>query len=72
MEKYNDLSGNSNISAFEIGNDYIRVCFRGTSKIYTYSNRNAGKRHVDNMKILARKGSGLNGYINSNVKFSYD
>lgn len=32
----------------------------------------AGITHVNNMRILAARGSGLNSYINRNVKFLYD
>lgn len=72
MERYRNSSGNSGVYGYEIGNDYIRVKFSGTSKIYTYSYRKAGSNHVENMKSLARSGSGLNSYINSYVKFKYD
>lgn len=72
MERYRNSSGNSGVYSYEIGNDYIRVKFSGTSKIYTYSYRKAGNHHVENMKVLARSGSGLNNYINSYVKFKYD
>lgn len=73
MERYANRNGNSGVSGFEIGSSYIRVQFKGNAKIYTYSYAGkAGKRHVDNMKSLAVSGSGLGGYINSNVKFLYD
>lgn len=73
MERYANRGGNSGVVAFEIGSNYISVQFRGNSKLYTWSYEGkAGQRHVDNMKSLARSGSGLGGYINSNVKFLYD
>lgn len=72
MERYANRGGNSAVIGFEIGNSYISVQFKGATKIYTYSYGKAGQRHVDNMKSLARRGSGLGGYINSNVKFLYD
>ncbi|GEC78155.1 hypothetical protein [Flavobacterium aquatile] len=72
MERYRNSSGNSGVYGYEIGNDYIRVKFSGTSKIYSYSYRKAGSHHVEKMKSLARSGSGLNSYINSYVKFKYD
>lgn len=72
MERYRNSSGNSGVYGYEIGNDYIRVKFSGTSRIYTYSYGKAGSHHVENMKTLARNGSGLNSYINSYVKFKYD
>lgn len=72
MERYRNSSENSGVYGFEIGIDYIRVKFVGTSKIYTYSYRKAGTHHVEKMKTLARSGSGLNSYINSDVKYKYD
>jgi hypothetical protein len=73
MERYRNSSGNSGVYGYEIGNDYIRVKFTGNSKTYQYSyTGKAGRNHVDNMKSLARSGSGLNSYINSYVKYKYD
>ncbi len=73
MERYRNLSGNSGVSGYEIGTDYIRVAFNGNPKIYSYSNRGrAGRVHVDNMKRCAVNGLGLNSYINEHVKYLYD
>lgn len=72
MERYRNSDGDSGVYGYEIGNDYIRVKFSGTSKIYTYSYRKAGSNHVEKMKSLAKSGSGLNSYINAYVKFKYD
>lgn len=72
MERYKDTGGDSGVSSYEIGSDYIAVKFSGTGKVYTYSYRKAGRTHVENMKQLAQKGSGLNSYINRHVKNLYD
>ena len=72
MEKYANAGGDSGIFAYEIGADYVGVQFTNTGKVYTYSYAKAGKMHVDQMKILARSGSGLNSYIMRNVKNLYD
>lgn len=72
MERYRDTSGDSGVATYEIGTDYIRVQFSGTSRTYTYSYRKAGSTHVENMKQLAISGSGLNSYINRNTKHLYD
>lgn len=73
MERYRNSSGNSGVYGYEVGNDFIRVKFTGNSKIYQYSYQGkAGSYHVENMKTLARNGSGLNSYINSYVKYKYD
>lgn len=72
MERYRNKGGDSGVYAFEIGENYIKVKFNGTTRTYTYSYRKAGARHVDNMKSLAILGSGLNSYINKYVKKLYD
>lgn len=72
MERYSNRSGSSGVSAYEIGNDFIVVKFSGTFRTYTYSYRRAGSAHVENMKRLAKNGSGLNSYINRHVKNLYD
>ena len=72
MPLYNNLSGNSNVYAYEIGIDYIRVQFNGTAKVYQYRYVKAGSYHVEQMKYLAQLGRGLNSYIMKNVRLSYD
>jgi len=72
MERYRNSGGDSGVSSFEIGADYIIVKFSGTFRTYRYSYRKAGQHHVETMKSLARSGSGLNGYINRYVKNLYD
>lgn len=71
MESYRNSGGDSGVSEYEIGSDYIKIKFSGTARIYTYSYRSAGSNHVEKMKNLARSGSGLNGYVNTYVKFKY-
>lgn len=72
MESYRNSSGDSGVSAYEIGTDYIAIKFSSTTKIYIYSHRKAGYTHVENMKRLAQSGSGLNSYVNRYVKNLYD
>ena len=73
MERYRNLGGNSGVSGFEIGPGYIKVKFTGTAQTYTYSsNGRAGSHHVEQMKTLAQRGSGLNSYINRYAKNLYD
>jgi len=72
MERYRNSGGGSGVSAYEIGSDYILVKFSGTARTYRYSYRKAGQNHVENLKRLAQSGSGLNSYININVKNLYD
>lgn len=72
MERYSNRSGSSEVSAYEIGNDFLEVKFSETFRTYTYSYRRGGNAHVENMKRLAINGSGLNSYINRHVKNLYD
>lgn len=70
MERYANRSGDSGVSAFEIGTNYISVMFT-TGRVYNYTYASAGSNHIEQMKILARLGSGLNSYINKYVKYKY-
>jgi len=72
MERYRNSGGDSAVSFFDIGADYIAVKFLGNMRTYRYSYRKAGQYHVEAMKRLARSGSGLNSYINRYVKKLYD
>ena len=74
MEIYKNLSRDSGVTHYEIGEDYIDVKFIGKSTIYIYSNSRTGKRHIDKMKILAMNGQGLCTYITQNpsVKKNYN
>ncbi|MDO9518919.1 MAG: hypothetical protein Q7L19_01735 [Pseudohongiella sp.] len=70
MQRYSDIDRDSGIVAFESGADYIRVRF-SDGAVYLYTNASAGLIHIENMKKLARRGDGLNAYINDHVKKSY-
>lgn len=73
MERYKNKGGDSGVSSFEIAPDFIVIIFKGNTKPYKYSySGRAGQNHVENMKKLARNGSGLNAYINNHVKYLYD
>lgn len=65
MEPYKNLRGGSPILAFEIEPTYIDVQFG--DKVYRYSHVTPGRDHVEQMKALARKGSGLAAYISTNI-----
>lgn len=71
MEKYANNRGNSPVTHFQIEDERITVWFK-VGKSYSYSYRKAGKSHVEQMKLLARSGSGLSAYITRNVRFDYD
>lgn len=72
MNYYANRGGNSNVKGYEIGEDFITVYFKKSSKAYTYSYRSCGSSHVEKMKLLAKGGQGLNGYIKSNVDDDFE
>lgn len=71
MIRYQNLNGNSNVFAYEIGDDYVDVKFIGGS-VYRYSYSSAGSYHIEKMKELAIRGYGLNSYIMTYVKYQYE
>ncbi|WP_199669333.1 hypothetical protein [Coprococcus sp. AF16-5] len=48
------------------------VLFYGTPRVYRYSYKSAGVENVENMKVLAEQGYGLNSFINRYVKYKYE
>lgn len=70
MERYRDVDGDSNVAAYEAGDDFIRVQFNDGS-IYLYTSASAGVLIIERMKNLARSGDGLNAYINRVVRKRY-
>jgi len=70
MKRYKK-TGNTGVSAYEAGPDYIKVKFHDNKRTYTYNYRSAGLAHVEKMKQLAEQGSGLSTYINKYVKDLY-
>ena len=70
MNRYANLNGNSNVIAYEIGEDYIKVQFSDYS-IYEYTYTSAGSYNVEEMKSCALRGYGLNGYIMRNCRYGY-
>ncbi len=70
MERYKNLSGKSGVSAFEIGNDYIKVKFKDGLG-YVYNKSVTGFQNISTMKVLALNGLGLNTFINKSVRKLY-
>jgi hypothetical protein len=72
MKSYRDVDGDSGVSAYEYGNDWIRVQFKHGG-IYEYRASSIGAAHLSTMKRLADSGAGLTTYINTNpeVKMGY-
>lgn len=70
MTRYRNLGGNSGISAYESGLDYIKVRFNdGGLYLYTYSSTGSG--YIEKMKALAKRGVGLNSFIGRYVRKRY-
>jgi hypothetical protein len=70
MEAYKDTDGDSGVTGYEIGPDFIRVQF-STGAVYLYTNASAGARNIEQMKQLAQRGDGLNAFINTTVHEAY-
>lgn len=72
MAIYLNLNGDSGISEYDIGTDYIVIHFRnGRERHYRYDYASAGKTAVEQMKILAQRGCGLNSYVNTYIKQNF-
>lgn len=71
MITYQNLSGQSGVESYDIGDDYIKILFQG-GETYLYSYDHPGKEHVEHMKELAAQGQGLSTYIAQHVKDEYD
>lgn len=66
MQSYKSKSGKpSGVTAYEIGDDFIRVEFNHT-EVYTYSYSSAEPEVVEEMKACARAGRGLSTFISRN------
>lgn len=70
MNHYQNKGGDSNIAAFEIGSDFIKVKFNDNS-VYLYTYASAGQQNIEEMKRLAIQGQGLNSFINKNARDGY-
>jgi hypothetical protein len=70
VENYKNLGGDSNVVAYEIGSDSIKVQF-GDGSLYTYTYQSAGQSTIEQMKALAIAGQGLNSFISRVVKKNY-
>lgn len=65
MKVYRDINGDSGISAYNYGDDWIGVQFKD-GKTYEYRASKIGQAHITAMKVLADAGDGLNSYIMRN------
>lgn len=62
MQRYKNLSGRSNVYAFELLESGIIVQFNDHSQ-YTYQSKNIGTFNLTEMQRLATYGQGLNSFI---------
>lgn len=72
MPLYKNLGGESAVSSYEFGTDWIEIVFQGSrARTYLYTYASAGRSNVEEMKRLAHLGEGLNSFIMRNVKTLY-
>lgn len=70
MERYKNLGGDSNVTAYEIGEGSIVVRF-GDGSAYLYTDQSTGAANIREMQRLAVAGEGLNTFINRFVRKHY-
>ncbi len=70
-EKYQNLSGKSDVVSYKILKDSVTIRFADHS-VYIYSNQSAGRLNVNQMKALAITGKGLGTFIDANLKEGYE
>lgn len=71
MIEYKNLSRKSGVLRYEIGSDFIIVEFKDYSK-YKYTYQSAGAENIEQMKLLAEQGFGLNSFIMIKVRERYE
>jgi hypothetical protein len=67
MTPYSNLSGDFGVVAYDVGDDFIKVQFRHSRKVYVYNSAKPGWSHVQQMQRLAAAGRGLSTYISQHV-----
>lgn len=63
MTPYARLDPTAGVTHFENGDGFIRVRFKHSATIYTYTNNSAGASEIATMQQLAATGKGLSTYI---------
>jgi hypothetical protein len=70
LHRYRNRGRNSGVTAYEIGDDYIKVEF-ADGPLYLYTHDIPGERKVEQMKKLALQGKGLSTFISRSVRDQY-
>jgi hypothetical protein len=71
MQRYKNLSGESGVIAYDIGDRSITIRFTGGDR-YLYTDQSAGAENIAEMQRLATLGSGLSTFISQVVKERYE
>ena len=67
MKRYQNLSGKSQVTMYELAKDVVTIRY-ANQEVYRYSNQSAGRENISKMKVLAQAGKGLETFVNANVK----
>ena len=70
MERYKNLSGDSGVVGYELGDGVILVQFADGS-LYEYTDGSAGAVVIAEMQRLAAAGRGLSSFISKTSRKSY-
>ena len=70
MQRYNNLSGQSGVLAYEIGEGSITIEFVGGER-YLYTGHSAGAENIAKMQELARAGRGLSTFVSQHIRDRY-
>ena len=69
-ERYRNLCGDSGVTYYAIGPDFIAVQFQDPT-VYVYDHTRPGRAHVEQMKTCADGGRGLGTYISQHVRKAF-
>ena len=70
MHRYRNQSGESGVTANDIGKDSITIEFAGGDR-YLYTGRSAGAENIVKMQELAREGRGLSTFVSQHIRQRY-
>ncbi len=70
MHRYRNQSGESGVTAYDIGKDSVTIQFTGGDR-YLYTERSAGAENIAKMRELAEGGRGLSTFISQHIRQRY-